>query len=399
MMPMPSSAGQISLLISFICHSWWLSRRSGLGVDHDVMASFRVVEQNAQPSMEAATKRVATLTYASSPSRAPSAQIASCSMPTPISSYEMTLRSSGVYSSPVCGFSASSTCAYSLYVIASAASMLPSSSPTMSNCCWTSSTSLPGRGRPWPCRRRPRTRCRSPSCRSCALEVLGAGDACGGERHLERAGALEDLGDVGDVRACLARCERLGHPGDREVGLAVGQHRLRHDVAALEDLDVEAGVLVEALARPRRVAGELGSGRTTAAAASRLDGWSTSPAAAVPSGSVPPPRVTPPGAGGAGRAARWSRAPANGGRASASGLSSGSDMKRFLMWSLFIRGPCAPVLVDQDLHGRGDQVEHQTEQATPDTYAQARRSRIRQRRGDPRPSPFCEPPKYSATKP
>ena len=69
----------------------------------------------------------------------------------------------------------------------------------------------------------------------------GVGDAGVGERHLQRARALEDLGDVDDVGARLAVWQRLRHPGDGEVGLAVGEHLLRHDVdAALEDLDVEA---------------------------------------------------------------------------------------------------------------------------------------------------------------
>jgi hypothetical protein len=54
--------------------------------------------------------------------------------------------------------------------------------------------------------------------------------------------------DVGDAGALLAGGERLGHPGDRVVGLALGQHGLRHDVdAALEQLHVEALLLVEAL--------------------------------------------------------------------------------------------------------------------------------------------------------
>ena len=52
--------------------------------------------------------------------------------------------------------------------------------------------------------------------------------------------------------------ERLRHPRDGEVGVAVGEHLLRHDVdRALEDLDVEALLLVEALLDGRVVAGEL----------------------------------------------------------------------------------------------------------------------------------------------
>ena len=52
--------------------------------------------------------------------------------------------------------------------------------------------------------------------------------------------------------------KRLGHPREREVDVAVGELLLRHDVdAALDDLDVEAPVVVEALLLRREVAGEL----------------------------------------------------------------------------------------------------------------------------------------------
>ena len=74
-----------------------------------------------------------------------------------------------------------------------------------------------------------------------ALEVGRRRDALVGEGHLQRARALEDLGDVDDVRAGLAGGERLGHPGDGEVDVAVGELLLRHDVdAAFDELDVEA---------------------------------------------------------------------------------------------------------------------------------------------------------------
>ena len=59
------------------------------------------------------------------------------------------MKSSGWYSSPVSGFSASSTWAYSLYVIASAASIEPSSSPSMLNCCCTRVTSVAGSRPAW----------------------------------------------------------------------------------------------------------------------------------------------------------------------------------------------------------------------------------------------------------
>ena len=70
------------------------------------------------------------------------------------------------------------------------------------------------------------------------------------ERDLQRARALEDLADVGDPGTLLARLQRLGHPRDRVVGAALGELGLGHDVgAALEDLDVEPGVLVVAVLR------------------------------------------------------------------------------------------------------------------------------------------------------
>ena len=61
-----------------------------------------------------------------------------------------------------------------------------------------------------------------------------------------------------DVGTLLPAGERLGHPGDREVDVAVGELGLRHDLdAALDDGDVEAHVLVEALVEGGVVAGEL----------------------------------------------------------------------------------------------------------------------------------------------
>ena len=57
---------------------------------------------------------------------------------------------------------------------------------------------------------------------------------------------------------CSRVCSAFGHPGDGEVGLPVRQHLLRHDVdAALQDLDVQAVLVVEPLVDRRQVAGEL----------------------------------------------------------------------------------------------------------------------------------------------
>ena len=168
------------------------------------------------------------------------------------------MKSSGVYSLPVAGLTASSTCAYSLYVIASAASMSPSSKPTMSN-CWrhvvdrSRVDAALGHGRkdfPFVAE--------APVADLLAGKVLRRGDVLVLEAHLQRARALVDLGDVDDVRAGLAAGECLRHPSDCEVGIAVGEHRLRDDVdGALEDRDVEALVLVEALVDGCEVPGEL----------------------------------------------------------------------------------------------------------------------------------------------
>ena len=140
--------------------------------------------------------------------------------------------------------------------------MSPLSSASMSNCCCTSVTSFAGSS--------PASVIPANSSYSLPKPQLptflprrsaGAADRLVLEGHLQRAGPLEDLADVGDLRALLAGGERLRHPGDRVVGLALGEHGLRHDVdAALEDLDVEALVAEEALVDGGEVAGELGLG-------------------------------------------------------------------------------------------------------------------------------------------
>ena len=73
------------------------------------------------------------------------------------------------------------------------------------------------------------------------------------------AGALEDLGDVDEVGARLPRLEDLRDPRDRELG-AVGRRAdlLRDDGRpAVDELDLEVLVLVEALLVRGEVAGEL----------------------------------------------------------------------------------------------------------------------------------------------
>ena len=79
------------------------------------------------------------------------------------------------------------------------------------------------------------------------VDALSAKDTCGVPER------WKTCADLGDLRALLPRGQRLGHPGDREVRLALGEDGLRHDVhAALEDLHVEALVRVEALVARRR---------------------------------------------------------------------------------------------------------------------------------------------------
>ncbi|CAB4747593.1 unannotated protein [freshwater metagenome] len=94
-----------------------------------------------------------------------------------------------------------------------------------------------------------------------ACVVLGGRDVLVLEAHGQGSRTLEDLGDVDDVRAGFTTGEGLGDPRDSEVRVAVGEHGLGRDVdSALEDRDVEALCLVEALVERGVVAGELGLG-------------------------------------------------------------------------------------------------------------------------------------------
>ena len=91
-----------------------------------------------------------------------------------------------------------------------------------------------------------------------------------------------------DVRRPPHAGECLRHPGDREVDVAVGELRLRHDLdAAFEDLDVDALILVEALIDGGEVAGELRLDEPLQLQLDRLGDSHTSPSA----GSVDPAAV------------------------------------------------------------------------------------------------------------
>ena len=95
-----------------------------------------------------------------------------------------------------------------------------------------------------------------------ALEVGRRRDVRVLPRHRQRAGALEDLGDVDEVggRGPLASLEHLRDPADGEFGAIRGRpDGLRDDIGAtVEDRDLEAGCLVVALLLRGEVARELG---------------------------------------------------------------------------------------------------------------------------------------------
>ncbi len=105
-----------------------------------------------------------------------------------------------------------------------------------------------------------------------AFEVGRRFDSGVDQTHLQGPGPLEDLGDVRDVSAGLAGLERLGDPCDREIGVAVGELGLRHDLdRTLLDLHVEALVGEEALVGGGVVAAELGLGEPLELQADRVD--------------------------------------------------------------------------------------------------------------------------------
>ena len=86
----------------------------------------------------------------------------------------------------------------------------------------------------------------------------GRGDVLLDEADLQGAGALVDLRDVHDVGTRLTAGERLGHPCQGEVDVAVRELGLRHDLdAAFHDRDIETHVLVEPLVLRGEVPGEL----------------------------------------------------------------------------------------------------------------------------------------------
>src|SRR4051812_33586413 len=130
--------------------------------------------------------------------------------------------SSGLYSSPVLGFCASRTCAYSLYCMASAASISRLRNATMSKfcvTCWYCVVLSPPFSRPGVSPQfllRPTVTSYSlpkphaPTFLPASLQMSSSPVSLG---HGQGAGALEDLGDVDEVGAGLAGLEDLRHPG------------------------------------------------------------------------------------------------------------------------------------------------------------------------------------------
>ena len=91
--------------------------------------------------------------------------------------------------------------------------------------------------------------------------VLGRFDPGVGQRNLESARPFEHLGDVDDVGAALKGDQGLGHPSQTELGATGGEHLLGNYVdPALEYLDIETLIGVEAVVEGDVVPGELGLG-------------------------------------------------------------------------------------------------------------------------------------------
>ena len=98
----------------------------------------------------------------------------------------------------------------------------------------------------------------SPVAHLLTRPVLRRLDARVGPGDLERARPLEHLGDVDDVGAALPGDQGLRDPGDAELGATGGQDLLRDDLhRPLENLDIQALRLVEAVVEGDVIAGEL----------------------------------------------------------------------------------------------------------------------------------------------
>jgi hypothetical protein len=98
-----------------------------------------------------------------------------------------------------------------------------------------------------------------------SAHIRGAPDAGGAAAHHERRRALEHLRDVDGITAAGAERQRVGQPGDRDVGRAVRQHLQRVDRrgsrdrrSALDEFDRDPLTLVEAERVGHVVAGKLG---------------------------------------------------------------------------------------------------------------------------------------------
>ena len=94
--PTPPAAGQISLLISFVCHVWCPLPRSVPFFSTIAVQAVTLSRQNAHPLREAAMNRVAMSRFFASFRKDPVVKIPSSSIAVPAFSIVITLRSASV---------------------------------------------------------------------------------------------------------------------------------------------------------------------------------------------------------------------------------------------------------------------------------------------------------------
>src|SRR5436190_10830147 len=122
MIPMPFAFGQMSALISFICHVWWPFSNVGPWARTAFTQSFAWSRHQIQPLNDAARNFFAIAWWFLSEIHLSVVKMPSSSIPVPAFCILITFRSLSFVSLPVFGFFVSSTCASSLYVIADAES-------------------------------------------------------------------------------------------------------------------------------------------------------------------------------------------------------------------------------------------------------------------------------------
>src|SRR6266498_4760358 len=142
--PTPSLFGQISALVSFICHVWWPFGSAGPFASTIWTQARKWSRQYVQPFSDAVRNLTAVAWLALFLIQSPRTNTPSWSMPVPMLAILKIRRSLSWYSLPVSGFFVSSTWASSLYVIADAASISCFRNATMSKFCLTRVTSFFG---------------------------------------------------------------------------------------------------------------------------------------------------------------------------------------------------------------------------------------------------------------